>query len=105
MDIESIKTLLAERQMTFEDLATMMGKERSVVYKTISNGNPTLNFLVKLSDALNLPIDSIVNIAKEAPDSINQEEIIDGFVEVAGVTYRVRSKRDLIDLCNRLQAV
>lgn len=95
MDLEHIKALLAQRHMTFEDLAQKMGKERSVVYKTISNGNPTLNFLVKLSEALNLSIDEIVSSPKHESKAINNDEIIDGFVEIDGTTHRIRSKKDI----------
>ena len=104
MDIERIKTLLGERHMTFEDLASKMGKERSVVYKTITNGNPTLNFLLKLSEALGLPIDTIVNAPAPSSQPQALEDSIDGFVEVNGVVHRIRSKKDLCNLCNRLQS-
>lgn len=99
MDINSIKALLKERSMTFEDLASKMGKERSVVYKTITNGNPTLTFLLKLSEALDMPLDSIIN----AGESDSGEHRIDGFVEVDGKTSRIRSKKDLQDLINKIQ--
>lgn len=95
MDIERIKTLLAERHMTFEDLASKMGKERSVVYKTIANGNPTLNFLLKLSEALNMPIDAIVNAPAPASQTQTPEDSLDGFLELNGVVHRIRSKKDL----------
>lgn len=106
MDIESIKKLLNERQMTFEDLANKMGKERSVVYKTISNGNPTLKFLLALSNALNLKIDDIVksdNGAAILPAIADNLDKIDGFVEVGKTTYRIHSKEDLNNLLNRLK--
>lgn len=108
MEIESIKKLLNERQMTFEDLANKMGKERSVVYKTISNGNPTLKFLLSLSNALNLKIDDIVksdNGAASLPAIADNLDKIDGFVEVNKATYRIRSREDLNNLCDRLKAL
>lgn len=108
MDIESIKKLLNERQMTFEDLANKMGKERSVVYKTISNGNPTLKFLLALSNALNLKIDDIVksdNGAAILPAIADNLDKIDGFVEVNGTTYRIKSIKDLKSLYNKLETI
>lgn len=104
MDIERIKTLLAERHMTFEDLASKMGKERSVVYKTIANGNPTLNFLLKLSEALNLPIDAIVSAPAPASQTPTPEDSIDGFVEVNGIVHRIRSKKDLDKIIDKFNA-
>ena len=79
-----------------------MGKERSVVYKTISNGNPTLNFLTKLSDALGMSIDAIINLPSPKERPVIMEDIIDGFVEVNGVTHRIHSIKDLNRLCNKL---
>lgn len=104
MDIERIKTLLGERHMTFEDLASKMGKERSVVYKTITNGNPTLNFLLKLSDALGLPIDTIVNAPAPSSQPQATEDSIDGFVEVNGVVHRIHSKKDLGKIIDKINA-
>lgn len=91
--------------MTFEDLAKKMEKERSVVYKTICNGNPTLNFLVKLSEALGLTIDTIISPAKKTNDFISHDEndIIDGFVEVNGTTYRIHEKIDIDNLYTHLR--
>ena len=102
MDIERIKTLLTERHMTFEDLASKMGKERSVVYKTIANGNPTLNFMLKLSEALNMPIDAIVNAPSPASQTQAPEDTIDGFLELNGVVHRIRSRKDLDKITNTL---
>lgn len=102
MDIERIKSLLSERSMTFETLAQKMGKERSVVYKTISNGNPTLNFLVKLSNALDVPIDTIVKAGSDTQDK-PKEDSIDGFVEVNGDVHRILSKQDLLDITDLLK--
>lgn len=105
MDIETIKNLISERNMTFEDLSKKMGKERSVVYKTIANGNPTLKFLQLLSKALNLPIDDIVNAdcGTAAPATADNADVIDGFVEVGKTTYRIHSEEDLSNLLNLLK--
>lgn len=95
MDIENIKALLSERHMTFEDLAKKMGKERSVVYKTISNGNPTLAFLLKLSEVLGISIDDIVSSNRSPMDVEPKNKSVDGFVEIDGDIYRIKSVDDL----------
>lgn len=88
ISMEAVKALLRQRQMTFEDLATRIGKERSVVYKTIANGNPTFSFIVKLMEVLETDFDSL----RSEPEPAHT---IDGFVEVDGHIFRIHSRADL----------
>lgn len=102
MTIEDIKSILDDKGMTFTDLAEKMGKERSVVYKTIQNGNPTLSFLFKLSDALGKSIDDIVKFpeckSEHTEETRKEHNQINGFVEVNGTIYRIRTQKDLDSL-------
>lgn len=99
MTLDDIKVLLDEAGMTFNELAEKMGKERSVVYKTIQNGNPTLSFLIKLSDALGKSIDDIVKLPErksEHEEETKQRMIqINGFVEANGHIHKLSSIDDL----------
>lgn len=95
ISLEAVKLMLRDRGMTFEDLASKLGKERSVVYKTIRNGNPSFGFIVSLMEALNADFDDL----REARVRIMP---IDGFVEAGGEIYRIRSKDDITHLYNKV---
>ena len=103
MNIEEIKGLLDEVGLSFTELAEKMGKERSVVYKTIQNGNPTLSFLIKLSEALGKTIDEIVYLPQSPNTPEEEKTLIDGFVEANGRIHRVRSTEDLRRLLESIE--
>lgn len=107
MTVDDIKLLLDEAGMTFNELAERMGKERSVVYKTIQNGNPTLSFLVKLSECLGKTIDEIVNTphcqSEREEENGKKSSQIDGFVEADGHIHRLRSIEDLRRVLNSVE--
>lgn len=97
ISLEAVKVILRDRGMTFEELATKIGKERSVVYKTIANGNPSFGFIVKLMDALNVEF--------EALKTPKVKTLIDGFIDINGQVLRIRSMDELTAAYMRAQKI
>ena len=56
MDYSIIKDLLDERDMTFKELSEMLGVDRNNLYNSLTKGNPTLQRLEAVADALKVPV-------------------------------------------------
>lgn len=55
MNIETLKILIAERQLTIEKLANIAGVSADVIYKTLAKKRkPNLSTIGKLAAALNV---------------------------------------------------
>ena len=55
-----IKEILKEKNVTQEELANMLGVTRSSIIKTIA-GNPTIDTLKKIADALRVTVPELFN--------------------------------------------
>lgn len=97
ISLDAVKALLKRKNMTFEQLAERMGKERSVVYKTIANGNPTYSFISKLLEILETDFDSLRTSKMPSPS-------ITGFIESDGRIYKIQSLDDLLYVANTIKA-
>ena len=80
--------MLKEKQLTKAAFAEQMGVKAQNVNKVFETKNVCT--LQKVAQVLGLPLDYIIN----GGDTTN-ETSIDGFVEVNGQTYRIRSKEDI----------
>ena len=56
MDYSIIKDLLDERDMTFKELSEALGVDRNNLYNSLTKGNPTLQRLEAVADALKVPV-------------------------------------------------
>ena len=56
MDYSIIKDLLDERDMTFKELSEILGVDRNNLYNSLTKGNPTLQRLEAVADALKVPV-------------------------------------------------
>lgn len=94
MIIDTIKSLLTERNMTFQDLSNELGVDRANLYKCLTTGNPTLERLTKISSVLNVSVSDLFP---------SDDKQINGFVEYDGCIYKInsiQSLQNLIDLIN-----
>ena len=56
MDYSIIKDLLDERNMSFKELSDKLGVDRNNLYNSLTKGNPTLQRLEAVANALNVPV-------------------------------------------------
>ena len=56
MDYSIIKDLLDERCMTFKELSEILGVDRNNLYNSLTKGNPTLQRLEAVANALKVPV-------------------------------------------------
>ena len=56
MDYTIIKHLLDERDVTFKELSEMLGVDRNNLYNSLTKGNPTLQRLEAVANALKVPV-------------------------------------------------
>ena len=56
MDYTIIKHLLDERGVTFKELSETLGVDRNNLYNSLTKGNPTLQRLEAVADALKVPV-------------------------------------------------
>lgn len=56
MDYSIIKDLLDERDMTFKELSEILGVDRNNLYNSLTKGNPTLQRLEAVANALKVPV-------------------------------------------------
>lgn len=80
-----IDNILKEKRLTKTDIAKRMGLSRESLYRILS-GNPTLDNIVKLASALEIPVSELFATG-------GQE--LSGYVEYKGTVYRIRSFEDL----------
>lgn len=87
--------MLKEKHLTKAAFAEQMGVKAQNVNKVFETKNVCT--LQKVAQVLDLPLDYIINGGKTT-----NETSIDGFVEVNGQTYRIRSKEDIEKVLNLL---
>ena len=56
IDYTLIKDLLKERNMTFQELSERLGADRNNLYNSLTKGNPTLQRLEAVANALSVPV-------------------------------------------------
>lgn len=86
MDLK-VKDLIKQKGMTMQQFAEMLGVTRDTLTRNI-NGNPTLETLERIANALGVDIAEL--FVKNTPDSE-----VNGFVKVKGTLYEIRSFEDL----------
>ena len=60
--LDRIKNILRDREMTFTDLAALMGAPRSSLYKSIQAESVKFSTLKKLAEALELEVYNLVTV-------------------------------------------
>lgn len=86
-----IKEILKEKGVSIKDLAEKLSITSATLSKSI-NGNPTVETLNKIADALDV---SIVEL-------FEPEEDITGIIVINGVTHQINSFKQLSKLCESL---
>lgn len=81
-----IKEVCQEKGITISKLGEMIGVKRSGMTTTVNRGNPTVETLSKIADALNVPITDLFIVG-------NQD--LCGHVEYKGIVYTIKSREDL----------
>ena len=56
MDYTIIKKLLEERNISFKDLSDKLGVDRNNLYNSLTKGNPTLQRLESIAEAIGVPV-------------------------------------------------
>ena len=92
MDYSIIKDLLDERNMSFKELSDKLGVDRNNLYNSLTKGNPTLQRLEAVANALNVPVWRLFT-------TDNKAEIY-GSVVYKDEVYGIRSKQDVINLAD-----
>ena len=88
-----VKEILSQKNMTINDLAFKMGSTQENISRIISkDGNPTLETIIKISEALDV----------KPGDLINEPTGITGFLKVGGDIYDIRSKEDIENVLTKL---
>ena len=90
MDYSIIKDLLDERNMSFKELSDKLGVDRNNLYNSLTKGNPTLQRLEAVANALNVPVWRLFT-------TDNKAEIY-GSVVFKDEVHIIRSKQDVIAL-------
>lgn len=80
-----IDTILKEKKLTKTDIARRMELSRESLYRILS-GNPTLDNIVKLANALEIPISELFATGMGE---------LSGYIEHRGIIYRITSFNDL----------
>lgn len=86
MDLK-VKDLIKQKGMTMQQFAEMLGVTRDTLTRNI-NGNPTLETLERIANALEVDIAEL--FVRNTPDSE-----VNGFVKVKGTIYEVYSFENL----------
>lgn len=90
-----IKEIAKQKGMTMEDLAERLGINRVSLSRNI-NGNPTMETLNKIADALGVNIRDLF-----ANDDSGQS--VSGFVKIDGQIYEIDSVEGLERLLSKLK--
>ena len=88
MGYSIIKDLLDERNMSFKELSDKLGVDRNNLYNSLTKGNPTLQRLEAVANALNVPVWCLF-ITDSKPE-------IYGTVVYKDEVHIIRSKQDVI---------
>ena len=92
MDYSIIKDLLDERNMSFKELSDKLGVDRNNLYNSLTKGNPTLQRLEAVANALNVPVWRLF--------TTDSKPEIYGTVVYKDEVYVIRSKQDVINLAD-----
>lgn len=92
MDYTLIKDLLKERGMTFQELSDKLGVDRNNLYNSLTKGNPTLQRLEAVSNALGVPVWRLFTVEPK-PE-------IYGTIVFEGQLYIIDTKEDLLKLAS-----
>lgn len=90
-----IKEVAKQKGMQLKDIAERMSIARESLTRTM-NGNPTLDTLIKIADALE------VNIIELFPHPTQNS--VTGFLEYKGEVVKIDSNDDLFRLVNRIKS-
>lgn len=90
MDYSIIKDLLDERNMTFKELSDILGVDRNNLYNSLTKGNPTLQRLEAVAEALCVPIWRLFTVEPK-PE-------IYGTIFHNGQVYNINSKEDFLKI-------
>lgn len=82
-----VKDLIKQKGMTMQQFAEMLGVTRDTLTRNI-NGNPTLETLERIANALKVDIAEL--FVRNTPDSD-----VSGYVKVKGTIYEIHSFDDL----------
>lgn len=82
-----VKDLIKQKGMTMQQFAEILGVTRDTLTRNI-NGNPTLETLERIANALEVDISEL--FVRNALDSD-----VNGYVKVKGTLYEVHSFEDL----------
>ena len=94
MDYTLIKDLLKERGMTFQELSEKLGVDRNNLYNSLTKGNPTLQRLEAVSDALGVPVWRLFTVEPK-PE-------IYGTIVYEGKVYSISTKEDLLSITTKV---
>jgi len=85
-----IKEVAKSKNINLEQLAAILQINRVTLSRTIS-GNPTVETLTKIANALDVEISELFSSSKGNTK-------LNGYVEYQNEVYRINSKKDLEDL-------
>ncbi len=92
--MENVNAILKEKGLTKQQLAKKLGTSRENLYR-ILNGNPTLDNLTKVANALDIPLWQLFSGSGNG---------INGFVEYQGVIHRIQTEKDLEKLLSLIKS-
>ena len=88
-----IKEIIKNKGLTMQEFADKLGIARVNLTKTI-NGNPTVETLQKIADALNVDFIDLF---------VPQREGITGYIEYEGEVYKINSISDIEKLLKEIK--
>ena len=88
-----IKEIIKNKGLTMQEFADKLGIARVNLTKTI-NGNPTVETLQKIADALNVDFIELF---------VPQREGITGYIEYEGEVYKINSISDIEKLLKEIK--
>ena len=94
MDYSIIKNLLEERNMSFKELSDTLGVDRNNLYNSLTKGNPTLQRLEAIAEALDVPVWRLFT-------DENRVEIY-GTIVYQGEVYSINSVKDFTALAEKI---
>lgn len=88
-----IKELIKEKCTTIQNIADLIGVNRVTLSNSI-NGNPTLETLEKIANALGVPVTELFEKSSDGK--------VVGFVKVGDTVHEVKSAEDVKNLAGKL---
>ncbi|WP_298423216.1 helix-turn-helix transcriptional regulator [uncultured Kordia sp.] len=85
-----VKEVAKSKNISLEQLANILQINRVTLSRTI-NGNPTVETLMKIANALDVEVSELFSSAKGNTK-------LNGYVEYKNEVYRINSKKDLENL-------